>query len=461
LRSAFVEGASKIDPWRVVLYVVIVASVIGFAVWQTGRWSVGFGFAGGLAVTFLVLAGLAKLIAWLARRFMPRGLPYVWRQGIANLHRPNNRTVLLLVSLGVGTFLLLTLALARETLLAQIKGRGAGDRPNLLFFDIQDDQIEPLGRALAAADAPVRAQAPIVTMRLQQWKGRPIDDVLKDSQLKIPTWTLRREYRSTFRETLSPTEKLISGELVSSVPADTSPVPISVEEGLAKDMQLQIGDELVWDVQGVPVATRIASLRSVDWQRMQPNFFVVFPAGILESAPKFYLVATRVNSPEHSAAVQQRVVKEFPNVSAIDLGLILQTLDGIFEKVEFVVRFMAGFTVITGAIVLAGAVLTGRFQRIREAVLLRTLGATRKQLIRIQVSEYVVLGSLAALTGGGLAFGGNALLAAFVFNVPVVAPVSLLAYAVIGVTTLTVVIGMLANRGVATHPPLEVLRQET
>lgn len=461
LRSAFIEATNRRDYLKLFLYLVIVASVVGFAVWQTGRWSIGLGFAGGLLVTLLVLAGLARAVAWAARRWTPRTLPYVWRQGVANLHRPNNRTVLLLVSLGLGTFLLLTLGLARETLLAQIRGRGAGDRPNLLFFDIQDDQIEPLGRVLAQEGAPMRAQAPIVTMRLSEWKGRPVEEVLKDRALRIPGWTLRREYRSTFRDALSPTEKLTAGEFVPRVAAETSPIPISVEEGLAKEMQLRLGDELVWDVQGIPLRTRVAGLRSVDWQRLQPNFFVVFPAGVLETAPKIYVAAVRAPTNADSARIQQHVVQQFSNVSAIDLALILQTLDNIFSKVEFVVRFMALFTVATGAVVLVGAVLTGRYQRVREAVLLRTLGATRRQLVQIQLAEYAVLGILAAFTGGLLSFGGNALLAKFVFEVPVVAPLPLLLYAVVGVTTLTLVAGLLANRGVATHPPLEVLRQET
>jgi putative ABC transport system permease protein len=448
LRSAFVEENRRPDLWRWALYALIGVAVVGFAVWQTGNWKIGLGFAGGLLVTLLVLAGVARL-------------PYVWRQGIANLHRPNNRTVLLLVSLGLGTFLLLILGLARETLLEQIRGRGAGDRPNLLFFDIQDDQIAGVNRSLNEAGAPARAQAPIVTMRMQSWKGRPIEEVLQDKSLPIPVWTLRREYRSTFRDALTSTETLASGEFTPRVDAETSPVPISIEQGIARDLQLGLGDEVVWDVQGVPVASRITSIRTVDWQRLQPNFFVVFPAGVLEGAPKFHVVAARADSPAESARLQQRIVREFPNVSAVDLALILQTLDGIFSKVEFVIRFMALFTVATGGLVLAGAVLTGRFQRIREAVLLRTLGATRRQLVRIQLAEYAVLGALAALTGGLLAFGGNALIAAFVFEVPVVAPVGLLATAVVGITGLTVLVGMLANRGVATHPPLEVLRQET
>jgi putative ABC transport system permease protein len=205
----------------------------------------------------------------------------------------------------------------------------------------------------------------------------------------------------------------------------------------------------------------VASLREVEWRRMEPNFFVVFPEGVLEAAPKFFVAATRVESAEHSARVQRAVVRELPSVSAIDLTLILQTLDSVFSKVQFVVQFMALFTVLTGVIVLAGAVLSGRFQRLRETVLLRTLGASRAQLVRIQLVEYAILGLLAATVGCLLALVGNWLLAAFVFETSGVFAPATLAIAVVAVMVITLATGLLANRGVADHPPLQILRQET
>jgi putative ABC transport system permease protein len=460
LRAAFSAAGAKPDWLRRGLLVVIGLAVVAFAVAQTDRWIVGLGFAGGLLVTLLALAGVARGLSVLARKFAAPRLPYVWRQGIANLHRPNNRTVLLLVSLGLGAFLLLTLALTRESLLAQIRGRGAGDRPDLLFFDIQDDQIAPLETSLRQQGFPVRADAPIVTMRISSWKGRPVRDVLEDPKLHLPAWTLRREYRSTFRDRLGETEKLLNGKFVPRIQPDTTPIPISIEEGLAKDMQLDLGDELGWDVQGVTLLTKITSIRTVDWQRLQPNFFIVFPDGVLEGAPKSYVVATRAGSAEKSAALQQSIVKQFPNVSAIDLSTILQTLDNIFAKVEYAVRFIALFTAATGGIVLIGAILTGRFQRVRESVLLRTLGATGKQLVQIQLVEYAVLGLLAALTGGGLAFAANALLARFVFHLNAVAPPAMLGWTVLILVGLTLLTGFFANRSVTKQPPLEILREE-
>jgi putative ABC transport system permease protein len=383
----------------------------------------------------------------------------VVRQGFANLHRPNNRTVLLLLSLGLGTFQVLTLLLVRTTLVAEIRGAGAAGRPNLVLFDIQDDQIGPLKTVVSGAGAAVAESAPIVTMKMVSVRGVGVDRLLSDPQARMPAWALRREYRSTFRGSLSGTEKVVEGAFEGR--AGAGPAPVSVEEGLARDMQLRIGDEIDWDVQGLAVRTRVGSIRTVEWRRLEPNFFVVFPEGVLEQAPKTYVVAVHAESPAQSAAVQRAVVDAFPNVTAIDLALVIETLDGIFSKVEFAIEFMALFTVATGLIVLVGTIVTGRHQRIRETVLLRTLGASRRQVTLIELVEYAVLGVQAAVVGGMLAVAANALLARYVFHVAARAPAAQVAEAVAAVTLLTVVTGFIVSRGVTDHPPLQILRQET
>jgi putative ABC transport system permease protein len=502
LRSAFADRVNTgMDPWRVAIVLFIIVAVAGFSVWQTGRWREGLGFTAVLGVSFALLAGLAKTVAWLARRWLPRRWPYVMRQGVANLYRPNNRTVLLLLSLGLGTFLMLTLFLTRSTLLKEIEFTGQGGRPNLLFFDIQDDQVEELRKATAAEGAPMLVHAPIVTMKIAALKGRPVEELLRESRerrppegetkrgpgsgaifksknkddaetktdaekkagepRRLPGWTLRREYRSTYRGKLEGTERLISGTFVGRVEPGAPIVPVSIEEGLFKEMGLALGDEIQWDVQGVPIRSKVTSVRAVEWRRLEPNFFVVFPEGVLEPAPKFHVAAVRAENSEHSARVQRAVVTAFPNVTAIDLALVMETVDGIFTKVAFVIEFMAAFTVLTGIIVLAGAVLTGRFQRIRETVLLRTLGATRRQLLQIQLVEYAILGLLAAIVGCALSVGGNALLAKYVFRIAPSVPVVLLLIGAASVCVVTVITGMLSGRGITNHPPLEVLRQET
>ena len=460
IRSGFGEAAGARDPWRWVLYALLGAAVLGFALWQTDRWQRGVAFAVALAVSLGLLVGVARLVAWITRRWTPRRLPFVWRQGLANLHRPHNRTVLLLVSLGLGTFLVLTLHLVRASLLRELRGSTGADRPNLVFFDLQDDQLDRFRETVRAAGAEIRQEAPVVTMRLSALKGRAVEEILRDHAQHVPAWSLRHEYRSTYRASLAETERVVAGTFVGRVPAGTEPVPVSLEEGLARELQVRLGDEITFDVQGVPMRTLVGSLRAVEWQRLQANFFVVFPEGVLEPAPKFHVAAVRVQSPAHSAAVQQAVVRVCPNVSAIDLGLVLQTLDDIFGKVSLAVSFLGAFVVATGVIVLAGAVWSGRFQRVRENVLLRTLGATRGQVRQIMLVEYGVLGALAAVTGGVLALGAAGLLVHFVFHARLVAPPLLLLAAVAGGAALTLLTGLVSSRGVCDHPPLEVLRQE-
>jgi putative ABC transport system permease protein len=501
LRSVFAERSdARPDPWRIAIAVFIVAAVAVFAVWQTGRLRDGLGFTAVLGGGFAMLAGLAKLVSWAARRWLPKRWPYVVRQGLANLYRPNNRTVLLLLSLGLGTFLMLTLFLTRTTLLKEIEFTSGAGRPNLLFFDIQDDQIDELKKITAGANAPVLVHAPIVTMKIAAINGRKVDELVrardgdvrdgresgdrkqqqrgpgsgaifrksKNSEAKgagepprMPGWTLRREYRSTYRAALAGSERLVSGTFTGRVAPGEAVVPISVEEGLFKEMGLKLGDEIEWDVQGVPMRSRVSSVRAVEWRRLEPNFFVVFPEGVLEPAPKFHVAAVRAQDADHSARVQRAVVAALPNVTAIDLALVMQTVDGIFTKVAFVIQFMALFTVATGIVVLAGAVLTGRFQRIRETVLLRTLGATRRQLVQIQLVEYALLGALAAIVGCGLSVVGNLLLAKYVFHITPSVSVALLVVGALAVCAVTVITGLLTSRGITDHPPLEVLRQET
>src|SRR5262249_12014070 len=269
-----------------------------------------------------------------------------------------------------------------------------------------------------------------------------------DKHDKLAEWALLWEYRATYRDHLLDTETLVAGTWQSRVEHPDGAVPVSLEADLARTLDVGLGDVLVFDVQGVPITTSVASLRRVDWQRVQPNVFVLFPTGVLEPAPQFHVLVAHAPSPALSAAVQRTVVQQFPNVSAIDLTLILQTLDAIVQKVAFAIRFMALFSIAAGVMVLTSAVLTGRSQRIRESVLLRTLGASRLQIREILVLEYVFLGAFAAVTALFLAVLASWALASYLFDVAFVPAWLPLVVAFLLVIALTVVTGMLGSRGV-------------
>jgi len=365
-----------------------------------------------------------------------------------------------MVSLGMGTFLVLTLYLVQMNLLGEIL-RPKSDRDgNAVLFDIQSDQRKGVADILRSQQLPVIEDVPMISMRLRSINGRTVEEIRKDPNSNVRGWALGHEYRSTYRTQLAPTEKLLSGTWHSTVANSNEPVPVSVEEGVARNLRVGLGDQIVFDVQGVPVTTRVASIRQVDWRRLAPNFFVVFPAGVLEEAPATHMIVTRLNSSEQSARLQSEIVRQYPNVSAADLTLILQTVDSVLSKVSFVVRFMALFTVGTGLLVLGGTIVSGRYQRFQESILFRTLGATRRQVFEILAAEYLLLGILAAATGIAFALAANWALATFVFEVKTrLYPVPMLV-ALGAVSLLTFIFGVVGNRSTLNRPPLEVLRSE-
>ncbi len=443
------------------VYLAIGLGLTSFAIAQAERWSDGLWIAGGLGLAVLILMGVARLLIFLVRKLLPQSWSFVVRQGLANLHRPNNRTLLLILSLGLGTFLLLTIYLTRDVLLSQFKSIDAQSQPNIFLFDIQPPQTAAVAALVRQMNLPVIQQAPIVTMHLAEVKGRKAADLLKDPHRKAPEWELEREYRSTYRDTMSETEKLTAGKWIGHVdykPGDT--VPISVDQDIAKDLGLTIGSELVFDVQGVAIKCRVASLREVDWKRFQTNFFVVFPTGVLEKAPTFNVLVSRVPTPAVSAQLQNAVVEKFPNVSALDLTSVIQTVDSILSKVALVIRVMSLFIVGTGLIVLGSTIWSGRYQRLKESVLLRTLGASRRQIWEILCAEYLFLGLLASATGILLALLASWALAVFIFKLDYTPTIWPIVIAAVVVSALTVGVGLLTSWGVGSTPPLAILRDE-
>jgi putative ABC transport system permease protein len=370
-----------------------------------------------------------------------------------------------MLALGLGTFLIVSLFLVQRTLLEQIKVTGGGEQPNLVLFDVQNDQVEGVKGIVESEGLPVIADEPIVVMRLQRVQSRTIAQIRKDSTTRT-TFAHDREYRVTYRDHLTDSETLVEGEFVGEYdgknPFQTGEaVPISMEQEIAReDLKVGIGDTLTFDVQGRLLTTVVSSLRKVDWQRIGTNYFVVFPEGVLNQAPQMHVLLSRSDSDTASAQVQRRVVADYPNVSAIDLSLVLSTFQDLFGRLAYVIRFMALFSILTGLIVLAGAVVVSRYQRAEESVLLKTLGASKQTVLLIMTVEYLFLGVFAALTGILLALAAAWSLSYFVFEGPfVVAPWALL-LAFVVVTALTIGIGLFNSRGLYDRTPLDVLRAE-
>jgi putative ABC transport system permease protein len=448
------------DPLRWLVYTLIIGFIMVFTWFQLHDWRGSLFFTIGIVVAFLILTLIAKGLMNVAKLILRNSWSYLWRQGFANLYRPNNQTITLIVSIGLSTTFICTLFFIQSMLIRQVSITATANSANMILFDIQTSQKKNIGSLTTQHHLPLIQQVPVVTMRIENINGKTEAHAKKDTSKKgMGRRLYRNEFRATYRNTLSPTEKIVDGKWVAKA-GKTGDVPVSVEDRFAKRAHLKVGDHIAFNVQGSRLQAVVASTRSVNWNKMQTNFELVFPAGVLEDAPQFYAMLTHVPSKKASASYQQAVVRQFPNVSVIDLGQILSVLDDLLDKVGDIIKFMGAFSILTGIVVLIASVRISKFQRIQESVLLRTMGASRKQILVITALEYFFLGALSALTGTLIAYIGSFLLAKYSFDIPFSADLLPASGIFFAITLLTVTIGLLNSRGVLNKPPLEILRRD-
>ena len=472
--DATVLQRARRDSAVMVVTFAILASVLGITLMRAGSLQRALGYAAAIAVAIGLLWGTAALLVRLSRAASRRIRSYVVRQGMSNLYRPGNQTQSVVLALGFGVFLMSTMYQVQHNLLRQLDLQLDKARANVVFFDVQEDQAPGVDSIVTASGHEVVQRAPIIPMRIAAINGQTSASIVQaqDSLAREfrrrgvrPSeegvyfrqhWALRREFRSTYRAEQTASEKRIAG--VWWAPGDTTP-QISVERELAEDLRVGIGDTITWNVQGVQLATVITSIREVTWARFEPNFFVVFNPGAIERAPKQFAILAHAPTSTDVAQLQRAVVRRFPGVSSLDLTLIQNTIANVLDKVTTAIRFMALVCLAFGIPVLFSAVAATRRERLREGVLLKTLGATRRQVGRIMLTEYALLGALGSLAGVVLSVGGAWALMKFVFETsfsPAIGPVLIVGGAM---TVLAIAIGLATGREVFRQTPMAALRE--
>ena len=448
----------KADPLRWLIYLLIILSITGFLYSLTGSILESGIFSLGILASFLILFGVAKLVTWSVKKFFPQKASFVLRQGLSNLYRPNNQTQTLIVSIGLGTGILTLLFILQGLILGNVENMGVGNQPNMIVFGIESDQKEEIESITKSFDMPVIQHVPVVTMQLAAWQGKTKKEWMRDSTSRPSTRWANREARVSYREEMSPDDELIEGNY-TGVHTGGDSIMISLDQRYAEGLNVGIGDAMTWNVQGALIQTYVGSIRKINFRKMESRFFILFPTGVLEQAPQFMILVTKSPDKQVTADFRNAIVKSMPNASVIDLGNILLTLNEIITKVSYVIKFMAGFSILIGLIVLISSLFLSKFQRIRESVLLRTLGAVEKKIYRINAVEYAALGTLSAMTGIFLAVAGSFLLSKFVFELDFNIswwPILAIFVFIIG---LTVLIGLWNSRDVVKRSPLEVLRE--
>jgi putative ABC transport system permease protein len=259
----------------------------------------------------------------------------------------------------------------------------------------------------------------------------------------------------------------VAGRWWDGTPAPTDPTRVeagdlarlSLELDVAESLRVGLGDTITWDVAGMEVASVVTSLRRVEWDRLEPNFYAILEPGALEAAPQSVIMVARVPDDAERNRVQRELVGSFPNVSALDFSRVQEAIEGVLSRVRQAVAFLGGFSAFAGILVLIGALATSRAQRLREGALLKTLGARRSQVLTVLFSEYLALGSIATASGLVLAVAASALVVPAVFEVDYTVRLGSVAAIWVAVVALTVVTGLLGSRDLLRRPPLPILRE--
>jgi putative ABC transport system permease protein len=347
-------------------------------------------FLAGSAASFLVLwlAGLG-LMRFAAR--LPRPKSTAWRMALANLHRPGAATPNVVLSLGLGLTLLVTVAQINTNLSAQIRDGVPADAPSYYFIDIQPDQIdgfEAMVRALPGVTAVDRA--PMLRATITEVNGVRAEDakVSADAQ-----WALRGDRGLTYATDLPENNTIVAGKWW---PADyAGPPQLSFDARLAEGMGLAIGDTLTFNIMGRPITATIANLREIDWSGMGMNFSVIFAPGTLEHAPHAHLATVRVGQ-AHEPGVDRAVAQAYPNVTSVRVRDVLATVNVLLKQINQAVSAAASAALVAGVVVLAGAMAAGYSERVRDAVVLKVLGARRADIARVYLIEYALMGLITA-----------------------------------------------------------------
>jgi putative ABC transport system permease protein len=422
-----------------------VALLIG---WQAQDMKTAAIMVGGIVALLVAASAIAWGMMVLLRRLPQRG--YGWRYGLANLRRRPLASSLQIGALGLGLMALLLLTLVRSDLMRNWRASLPPDAPNAFLINIlpeQADGVKHLVKRELGLDATL---LPMVRGRLVATNDKPLDTT------KLSGENARRlgerEFNLSWTDTLPRGNRVVAGKW----PAVGASGDISLEDGIAKSLGIALGDTLTYDIAGTRVSGKVTSLRKVDWDSFRVNFFALFSPGALDGLPVTYISAVKADA---GNAWLNPLLRDYPNVLVIDVGAILHQIQSIVEQVAGAVEFVFVFTLLGGVLVLEAAIAATQDERIFDAAILRTLGASERQLSMAQVAEFLALGALAGLVAATGATVIGYILADRTFNIPFGWNPWIWVIGIGGGAACVAVAGWLGTRGTLRRAPLAVLRQ--
>jgi putative ABC transport system permease protein len=438
-----------------ILAYAVGAMTIGVLVlWQAQDLNTGAIMIGGIAALIAAAAGAAWLLIVLLRVLPHRG--YTWRYGLANLRRRPLGSSLQIGALALGIMALLLLTLVRGDLMHNWRASLPPDAPNAFLINVLPDQVDGVTALLQRelkVDAVLR---PMVRGRLVEVNGAPFNTT------RLPDDRARqlgeREFNLSWTDALPLGNRVVAGQWWKAGESGVA-AGASLEEGIAQRLGIKVGDTLTYDVVGTRVNAKVTSLRKVDWDSFRVNFFALFAPGVLDALPRTYITAVRADS--GNAAWLATLVRAYPNVLVIDVGELLRQVQSIMDQVARAVEFVFLFTLAGGVLVLEAAIAATQDERRYDAAVLRTLGASQRQLSAAHLAEFLALGALAGLLAAAGATATGFVLADRVFQIPFSWNPLLWVIGVSGAALCVALAGWLGTRSTLRAPPLAALREAT
>jgi putative ABC transport system permease protein len=464
LRADTTATARRHD-WRSRLVSVTVMSGLWLvASWQADSVRVGGFVSGGLLVVALALALLSHGIVRLVHP-LTRSTRFAVRHAIISLARPGNQTRVILMTVGLGCFFILTVRVIQANLLHAFSTEVGQDSPDLVLIDIQPDQVDSVQAAVAAFVRQPARIVPLMRGRITGIDGRRVQ--LQSLEDVRRHGGIGREFGLTFRNALAPNERVLAGAFWSGPVSDALPAgvdtDVSIEQDIRDDARVGVGDVIRFDVAGQPLRARVTSVRAVDWEQSQNGgfVFVLRPAPAVERAAHNYVGFLQVaEDPRARATLQRDLVASHPNISVIDVRDVLAAIADVVNNVTLGVTVVGAVTLVGGALILIGAVAMTRFQRLYEASIYRTLGASTRVLATMVLVEYGVLGLLASLAGAAGALALSWALARYLFSIAWSPAPAVVVIGVMATTVAVSLVGLAASLDVLVRKPLGALRSE-
>ena len=445
----------RLDPVKWILGALSISALLGLAVWQAGSIKVGALFLGGLAATSAVLYLAAFALTFLLKKL--RGLgPFAVSQAINSLYRPGNQTRIILLAVGLGAFVVLTVQSLQSNLIREFDFSRNQRLPSLFFVDIQKSQIGPLTEMIAGRVDEKPETTPTVRARIAFINGQPID--FQQREVRQQQGQIGREFAVTYRPNLDENESLIDGEWWKS----TDGVPeVSVEEAMAERLKITVGDSITFDISGRKLTARVANIRKLDLRNTRTAFVFVFRPGALETAPQSFAatVLSRI-APTDRQRLQRDVLAAYPNVQIFDVADIVSTVQRLVNNFVIAISFVGSFVILSGILILIGSVALTKSQRIYENAVLKTLGAKRSTLAAILFAEYGLLGLLSGIIGSGFAVLLSWAVSRYVMDIDWEFDPLLSATGVLITASVVTIVGAASSFDVLFRKPLQTLRSQ-